>query len=219
MVSTVRTLAVFINSQLAGKIDCNRRKKGTPYLTYDQDYQSGRTATPMSVSMPLCDDNHESSSWVDGLLADRDAIRQQWCKQFNAASSDSLDLLATPLGRDCAGAVQFTPWAAREDIRHHDSGFTTLPEGDLESILLSLRQASGRLKVRRMASASALAGTKQKIGLCYENGDWKLPKGNQPSTHILKSGDSRFPDHSVIEFICQGTGSARGNSCLVHQNR
>ena len=168
------------------------------------------SATPMSVTMPLCRERHKGGLWIDALLADHDIIRQQWHKACNTASPDPMDLLATPLGRDCAGAVQFTPWAEREDNGHHESGFTTLSEVDVEALLLSLRRNSVGWIASRIASASALAGTNHKVGLCYENGIWRLPKGNYPSTHILKPGDSTSPDSAVVEFICQRAASYVG---------
>lgn len=48
-------------------------------------------------------------NWIDNLLPDDERLRSTWARDNKAASTSPFDLLATPIGEDCTGAVQFTP--------------------------------------------------------------------------------------------------------------
>lgn len=48
----------------------------------------------------------------------------------------------------------------------------------------------------------SLAGAQQKIALAYFDGNWFVPKGNAPSTHIIKPTRKDFPDIAQNEYLC-----------------
>ncbi|WP_428121385.1 HipA domain-containing protein [Candidatus Poriferisodalis sp.] len=55
-------------------------------------------------------------TWLDGLLPDLPADREQWRLLVGAASIDPFNLLSTPIGTECAGAVQFEPDGATDAV-------------------------------------------------------------------------------------------------------
>ena len=85
-------------------------------LTYEADCLAFAEAVPLSLSLSLRlrlrlrAQPHEGplvTDRLDGLLPDLPTQRDQWRRAAGAASSDAFDLLASPIGSECAGAVQF----------------------------------------------------------------------------------------------------------------
>jgi len=56
----------------------------------------------------------------------------------------------------------------------------------------------------------SLAGAQQKLALARFEGDWYLPLGGSPSTHILKPSRYPYPDLAVNEYICMQVASLCG---------
>ncbi len=60
--------------------------------------------------MPLAVRRHSGdavSAWLWGLLPDDDRVLRRWAERFEVRARSPFDLLGTPVGRDCAGAVSF----------------------------------------------------------------------------------------------------------------
>ena len=77
-------------------------------LTYEADCLAFAEAVPLSLRLRA--QPHEGrlvTDRLDGLLPDLPTQRDQWRRAAGAASSDAFDLLASPIGSECAGAVQF----------------------------------------------------------------------------------------------------------------
>ena len=77
---------------LAGRIT---RVRGRLELGYDERYRTGRSATPLSVSMSLTETTHPHAvvaAWLAGLLPDNNAVRAGWSRQF-AVADNSFSLL------------------------------------------------------------------------------------------------------------------------------
>lgn len=83
---------------------------GGSHFAYDSDYLTGGTAAvPLSFSMPLSQQRHPGETirrWLSGLLPDNAELLRHWQQVSGAASTDPFDLLATPIGLDCAGAAR-----------------------------------------------------------------------------------------------------------------
>ncbi len=58
--------------------------------------------------------------------------------------------------------------------------------------------------------AFSLAGAQSKLALRYEDGEWSIPYGTVPTTHILKPSIPRFPDQHIIEHLSQRTARLLG---------
>jgi len=100
---------VFIGARYAARIEHTPRRLR---LVYDGDYAASPEATPLSLSLPI--DAGEVagarvSGWLDGLLPGNENVRADWASRHGARSVEPFDLLSTPIGLDCPGAVQTCP--------------------------------------------------------------------------------------------------------------
>ena len=85
-------------------------REGQPEISYSADYRQNRSATTLSVSMPRTDALHHGQiphDWPWGLLPDNEDVLRRWATDYDASISSPVSFLATEIGLDCAGAVQF----------------------------------------------------------------------------------------------------------------
>src|SRR5690606_38921149 len=85
---------------------------GASALSYDPDWLASPYARPLSLSLPLIQDQEIRGPLVEhyfeNLLPDSIDIRRRLRARFSATSMSSFDLLAA-IGRDCVGAIQLLP--------------------------------------------------------------------------------------------------------------
>jgi serine/threonine-protein kinase HipA len=123
-------------------------------------------------------------AWFENLLPDSRQIRDRIRTRFKTASLNAVDLLAA-VGRDCVGAVQILPAdEAPTDVR-------TITAHALNSadVAKQLRAAtSDRLfgNDRDSDFRISIAGAQEKTALLRIDGQWRVPHGATPTTHILK---------------------------------
>ena len=99
-------LDVLMHGQLAGRITGGGA--GRASFRYDRAHLAAG-GTPLSLSMPPSHGPHEAGQWIDGLLPDNPRVREAWAIRSGAASPRPIDLLATDIGHDCAGAEPTPP--------------------------------------------------------------------------------------------------------------
>ena len=198
-------LNVLLNGEHAGTITKNSRDRGAT-LEYDPAYASTYTATPLSLAFPLRIKTHQTADWLDGLLPPSLELRQQIGRAHRARSQHPVDLLATGIGMDCAGAVQFVPvvQVSSDSKPSRASGLDFLTEGRIEGGLVALRRGAVAWEQRMGRPLSfSLSGAQTKIALHRtEPEEWHLPYGDVPSTHILKIELPSYPDNIIIEHLC-----------------
>jgi len=102
-------------------------------FSYDDAYLRLPGAAPLSVSVSLQPGRHEIGVWIDGLLSDNPLVRARWRLEFSASSTRAVDLLATSLGRDCAGAVQFCPTGEESVVTSRGGGTRLLASSRVSS--------------------------------------------------------------------------------------
>ena len=170
---------------------------------YDPDYLRSPDATPLSVSVPLQPGRHEIGVWLDGLLPDNHLVRERWQVEHQTPTTRAVDLLASPVGRDCAGAVQFCPEDDLDAMLARDGGLRGLSERRVARMIERLRKDEAAWSQGAADAAFSLGGAQAKTALRYDQGRWWQPYGDSPTTHILKPGVGQFPDTDVIEHICQ----------------
>ena len=194
------SLCVALHGEVAGI--AARGRAGAVSFEYDRSYRSGPAPTPLSIRVPLRAGRHEIDGWLDGLLPDNPAVRVRWCKDYTADSTRPMDLLATAVGRDCAGAVQFCPPEQLDKMRDRPSGATEIDDQTVARWLADLRRDSARWARAGAAGAFSLAGAQAKLALQHDDGTWRVPYGNTPTTHILKPPVPRFADSDIVEHVC-----------------
>ena len=194
-------LQVLIHGERAGTVSDGRN--GRALFSYSDEYLARPSPVPLSTSFPLDSRPHDVEAWLDGLLADNDEVRRRWATDYGVYSTRPSDLLGTPVGRDCAGAVQFCRPEDIADLAMRDSRIDPLAEAEVGGIVASLRADAAAWNENRWETAFSLGGAQAKTALRLDGGQWSLPGGSACTTHILKPAPDRFPDLDIVEHLCQ----------------
>lgn len=197
----VETLSVLIGGQHAADAS---RSGGRSGLFYTDQYLASQ-GTPLSVGMPKSDGRYllpKVATWMDGLLSDNPAVVKQQRLFFDAQGTSSFDLLATPMGLDCAGAVQFCPPDELENAVARGGGVRWMEPSELALLISSLALDTSTWQGSRTTGQFSLAGAQAKTALQFQDGEWGLPWGNEPTTHIIKPAISHLKDQALNEHIC-----------------
>ena len=202
-------LWVFLQGEPVGVAVRSRR---AVHFKYRDDYPM--PATPLSLSLPVGPRPRDLTPWIDGLLPDNPRTRSRWARAHAAASTDPFDLLSTPAGLECAGAVQFHPQEALPDsLAGELAGLTDSEVADrLRHIMQDAEDAplEGLDQLRL-----SLAGAQPKMALRLTGDGWHLPTGTLATTHILKPqrghlNPSVRDSMAVNEHLCQTAAAALG---------
>jgi len=199
-------LDVFLDGVRAGRL--TQAPGGAVTFSYDDEYTTRRSPTPLSLSMPLTRSRHTNrvvTAWLEGLLPDNLAVREEWGRRFQVSARSAFSLLRH-VGRDAAGAVQVLP----VNVDPPDAGRRTgkvraLSEAEVTEMLVALTVRDHGWEVGKGAGRWSLAGAQNKIALHrLDDGTWAVPLGSTPTTHILKPtrANTRFVDLDVNEFVC-----------------
>jgi serine/threonine-protein kinase HipA len=196
-------LVVILGNVIAGTI--TRLPGGRLRFDYDEPYMSGPAATPLSTSMPIQLRSYPDrviTPWLWGLLPDNDAVLARWAQQFQVSASSPFSLLATPIGRDCAGAVRFAAPDEIDQALNRPGNIAWLTDDEVAERLRELKEDSTAWLGRNFTGQFSLAGAQSKTALLQRNGRWGVPSGSTPTTHILKPAIAGFDDHDLNEHLC-----------------
>lgn len=207
-----RSLAVWMNGVRVGTWSLPAR--GPQEFSYDEAWLRSSQFRPLSLSLPagLGATTLRGSaveSWFDNLLPDSDAIRRRAQVRFQTASSSAFDLLAA-IGRDCAGAVQLLPPDQKP------SGIERIEARPLSNLDIGRRlrgisaaPAPGSLGAEGDDLRLSVAGAQEKTAFLFHNGQWCLPLGSTPTTHLFKlpmgiigEGQIDFSTSVENEWLC-----------------
>lgn len=163
---------------------------GPDTLAYDAAWVGSRQGRPLSLSLPFTPGNapHRGErvrAYFENLLPDSQPIRERMARRFNTGSTGAFELLAE-VGRDCVGALEILP----EDQVSADAA-------PLQAEALSEARVAQVLRGATTPNALAwagknedfrisIAGAQEKTALLLHDGQWCLPHGNTPTTHIFK---------------------------------
>ena len=184
-----RNLSLWTNGERVGRWTIPAR--GEMELHYDANWVAAAIGRPLSLSLPFNLDNlplkgKKVANYFDNLLPDSDAIRRRVAQRFRTGSTDPFDLLKA-IGRDCVGAVQIL-------------GEDETPQGfdRIEGIPLSEEAIERHLietvTPRAFGAGSdpdadfriSLAGAQEKTAFLWWDGQWQVPRGATPTSHIFK---------------------------------
>lgn len=197
------TLTVLLRGVVAGRLE--RLDGGLLRFEYLDEYRFGRDAVPLSISMPLQIRSHPDGiirPWLWGLLPDNQDVIDRWARQFHVSGSSPFSLLSTPIGEDCAGAVQFVAEQGVQALRNGAGRVEWLTRDEVGERLRVLRQDSTSWLGHGFTGQFSLAGAQAKTALLLEGGRWGVPSGSIPTTHILKPAVAGFDDHDLNEHLC-----------------
>jgi len=197
-------LNVFMLNELVGRLCL---KPDNNYIfTYDEKYLKLESAQPVSLSMPLKDESYDhdgARSFFTNLLPEGD-LRVRIARE-KKISEDNDFLLLKAIGGECAGAVSL---AENESPPVDENEYEHLSEHDLIKMIgSSLRKP---LLISHDELRLSLAGAQNKIPLRFKNEQFYLPKGNSPSTHILKLISPGFEGLVENELFCMKLAKRAG---------
>ena len=177
-------------------------------LRYHDAYRVGDDPTPLSVSLPVqvAEHGHDPvSAFLWGLLPDNDRVLRRWARSYQVSAANPASLLSSPVGVDCAGALQFVAADAVDEVLAAEGQVDWLTEAELAGRLRDLaRDGTDWLGDRSRAGHFSLAGAQAKTALRHEpvSGRWGIPHGPEPTTHIVKPGVAGFDDLALNEHLC-----------------
>ena len=193
-------LVAFIGGRHAGTITATA--PGAAEFRYADEYLRDPRSTPLSLSAPLGHGAYDVERWLDGLLPDNIAVRRQWAARNNAPSARPVDLLGTPIGLDCPGAVQFCRPGREESLHARSSGLEPMSEQQIAAWIRRARQDWSEWAGIGSRGQFSLAGAQAKCALRRDGPQWSAPYGDIPTTHILKPGVANHTDAEVVEHVC-----------------
>jgi serine/threonine-protein kinase HipA len=186
--SHTRTLGLWMNGALVGTWSLAPNAPDT--LQYDLAWTQSQQGRPLSLSLPFMPGNaphrgEKVRAYFENLLPDSKDIRERMARRFNTGSTDAFELLAQT-GRDCVGALEILP---------QDQVSTGTPR--LQAEPLSETQVAQVLRGTPTLDAMgwadhdddfriSIAGAQEKTALLHWAGQWCLPRGSTPTTHIFK---------------------------------
>jgi len=155
---------------------------------YAESWLHSEQQRVLSLSMPFQAGNavHEGDvveNFFDNLLPDSNEIRRRIQRNYGTVGTSPFELLAE-IGRDCVGAIQLLP---EDEI---PTGWDTiesraLAEPEVERYLHAA-VASQLPGEEKDAFRISIAGAQEKTALLWHEGQWQLPGGATPTTHIIK---------------------------------
>jgi serine/threonine-protein kinase HipA len=194
-------LVVGMGGEVAGVLT---RVKGDVRLEYDDAYVRSSDATPLSIALPLTSRAYPSRRvvrWLSGLLPDDSDVLRRWSREFEVPAHP-FDLLRTPVGEDCAGAVQFAPPDRVEAVLNRAGRVRWLTDEQIAERLRELRKDRTAWLGVNFTGQFSLAGAQAKTALHKRRNRWGDPSGATPTTHILKPAIVGFDDHDLNEHLC-----------------
>jgi len=193
-------LLVYLNDTPMGAL--RRDSRGKLSFRYDDDYSNGGPGVPLSLSMPLFEKEHRDervTPFCWGLLPDNDLLLQRWAARFQVSASNPFALLRE-IGEDCAGAIRFlTPERADTAFR---GGLEPLTVEDIARRLSELKRDPSLAREPADIGRFSLAGAQAKTAFQKKEGQWFLPSGSEPTTHILKPPRPDLAGHVENEHFC-----------------
>lgn len=179
---------------------------------YGASWLERPNAVALSQSLPLqLDpfDDHQCRAFFAGLLPEG-KLRRLIAQQCRVSSQNDFALLQA-IGGECAGAITFVPSknSPGEILAVvGQAGVEWLDEHQLLALLDELPRRpmlAGRDGIRL-----SLAGAQDKLPVVFDGSRIGLPKGAQPSTHILKPAILSVESSVLNEGYCMALAQAMG---------
>ncbi|MDE0153144.1 MAG: type II toxin-antitoxin system HipA family toxin [Gammaproteobacteria bacterium] len=207
-------LDVYLNARLVGRL--HRSAGGAIELRYDESWLDWEGALPVSLSLPLREERYSGDAVItvlDNLLPDDEAVRRRIAERVRAESHSVYDLLAK-IGRDCVGALQFLPQGHEPDPADAVEGHR-ISDAEIARRIRSLAMTPLGLDEEE-AFRISIAGMQEKTAFLHWKGEWHLPHGTTPTSHIMKPQIGVLPNGIDLaqsvenEYLCLRLASAFG---------
>lgn len=174
-------------------------------FAYTEEYRDRPDAAPISLSLPLQEEAFtptQTKNFFEGLLPEGFTRRTvaQW---MHVAEEDYLSILHG-LGRECLGALCITAEGEKSE-----ASYERITPQQVQELAAEGATKSAELVTKAHLS---LTGASGKAGLYYdvEHGEWYLPRGSAPSTHIVKQSHVRLDAIVTNEQLALQTAARCG---------
>lgn len=206
----VAELLIWMGGERVGVLEAVDRRNLR--IVYDDEWIEQPRSTPLSVSMPLAARVHSGkavAAYLWGLLPDNDRVLARWATTYQCSAGDIFGLLEG-VGADVAGAAQYLPAGVPAE-EADDGRVEALAEEDIAGLLKNI-QADATAWHSQARGRWSLAGAQAKIALAYDDqtGEWGIPSGMSPTTHIIKPAIVGLGNHDLNEHLCLATASRLG---------
>ncbi|WP_321892595.1 type II toxin-antitoxin system HipA family toxin [Paraburkholderia tropica] len=164
--------------------------RGVERLAYAESWLEDEQGRPLSLSLPFTPGNQPLrgeivTDYFDNLLPDSERIRRRIATRYRTGGTTPFELLAV-LGRDCVGALQLLPAGEAPVDLEHIEGRPL----DEHAIAQLLRDTTATPRAAEHDAVDdlrlSIAGAQEKTALLWHGGEWLLPTGSTPTTHIIK---------------------------------
>ncbi len=205
-------LDVLIEGHLGGHVEILGADDAN--FWYDSGYLEMPEPTPLSVRFPLREevfDSPEVAYWLQNLLPDDEDVIEDWCGTFGGDVACPITLLGTPVGVECAGAVQFCSPDRTAELLDAPGGLEPLSEAALWAGLQRLSEDSSfRFAAPYGDSGRSVAGMQPKDALTMTADGWAVPWGRRATTHILKLDRRRWRHETLVEHVTMRSAARVG---------
>lgn len=205
-------LSVLLGGRAIGEIVRVSNKRHE--LRYRPEWRSDPRAHPLSLSLPLSQEQHGERTLLPflwGLLPDNDQTLRHYARAYGVSERNPIALLMH-LGEDCAGAVQFVAPERVEELTGLTESIDAqwIDEHEIAKELRTALQTGMPALTPQVFGRFSLAGAQPKIALLRHEGRWAKPMGRTPTTHILKPPSPSFPGFAENEHLCLQIAQALG---------
>ncbi|HIJ95948.1 MAG TPA: type II toxin-antitoxin system HipA family toxin [Desulfuromonadales bacterium] len=188
-------LAVYINTTKAGILERDGRLLT---FSYSPDYLDLPGASPISRLLPLGSrvyGDDATRAFFSNLLPEG-AVLTQVARQIGVSRENVFGLLEA-IGGDCAGAISVRTAGSQPEP---DGSYRRISEQELSDELDRLPShpfLAGDEGVRL-----SLAGAQNKLPVFFNEGNYYIPEGTSPSSHILKTAIEQLDSTVINETFC-----------------
>lgn len=181
----MQKLIAYMNGELVGTLE--KHKNGAHTFQYDKNWLTNAVTRPLSLSLKLqlpAITSDAVINYFDNLLPDSPQVRDRIVARYKASSKQPFDLLKE-IGKDSVGAIALLP--PDRPYKKEPLSYEVLDNKKLETVLSAYKSdiPLGMLEEEEDFRIS-VAGAQEKTALLFVDEQWCIPKGNTPTTHIIK---------------------------------
>ncbi|MGZ5279755.1 MAG: HipA domain-containing protein [Pseudobdellovibrionaceae bacterium] len=205
-------LQLYFEEHLIGHLSESNQNKIV--FSYDQSWLERQNNFSISHSLPLQekDFEQEAQNYFANLLPEGD-VRLALTRRLGISNENDFRLLEI-IGGECAGALSVGP-----EPLLYTSDYEEISAHKIVSLLEQGQVLLSALQDEEEGIRLSLAGAQDKIPIVYRDSKILLPRGNSPSTHLLKLPSDRvkyLPENEcLMNWFAKKMGLETATTTLI----